>query len=131
MQTAKLSLKRIFIARTPVLWKLRYLSSNGGDDSAPSNSKKWSIDVEWRKVQLDRLEGKFSSKSQPQLQGIYASPPEITDDENLQPMWKNMESRVRNRIPRKVSGSEKTGRQNVKKTDEEIWLQEGLYSQND
>ena len=66
---------------------------------------------EWRKQQLDKLERKFSS-------------PEITNDEDLQPLWQDMERRVARRRPRENGPK---GRKNVRKTDEEQWLAAGLY----
>ena len=76
--------------------------------------------TEWRKHQLDKLKNKF----QP--------PREITNDEDLQPMWKEMESRVTKRktLTKEQAGG-KIGRRNVRKTDEEAWLQAGLYHDSD
>ena len=74
-------------------------------------------------MQLDRIEGRFTKRD---TQVIYPAPPKITDEENLQPHWKNMESRVTNRKPSSHEGKA-SGRKNLKKTDEEMWLQEGLY----
>jgi hypothetical protein len=71
----------------------------------------------WRKQQLNKLEKKFTDPTV-----------EVTDEEDLQPMWKAMESRVtrrRSRTEAEMGG--KTGRTNVKITDEEIWLEGGLY----
>lgn len=63
---------------------------------------------------------------------MYAEPEAIEKEEELQPMWKNMESRVRNRRPQTLADTKgKTGRQNIKKTDEEMWLQEGLYNDDE
>ena len=43
-------------------------------------------------------------------------------------MWKQMEGRVIHRKPRTVEEmGGRTGRVNVKITDEEMWLREGLY----
>jgi hypothetical protein len=74
--------------------------------------------MEWRKQQLDKLEKKFS---EPSLVVV-------DNDDDLQPMWKSMESRVTRRRPRTVEEiGGRTGRTNVKKTDEDLWLREGLY----
>ena len=41
-------------------------------------------------------------------------------------MWQAMERRVKNRPPpRKEEG--KSGRRNIKKTEEDVWLEQGLY----
>lgn len=75
--------------------------------------------VEWRKKQLDTLERKFTEPSVV-----------VDTDDNLQPMWREMEGRVTRRRPRTVEQmGGKTGRINVRKTDEEMWLREGLYDE--
>ena len=80
-------------------------TSNGGGSRYGSG--------EWRKRQLEKLESKFT---------------EVTNDEDLQPMWREMESRVVKRKPRTLRDTGgRTGRINIRKTDEDIWLQEGLY----
>jgi hypothetical protein len=94
-------------------------------DSANNGSSKGSAGsttgVEWRKAQLDKLERKF------------ADPKVLVDnEEDLQPMWKQMEGRVTRRRPLTVDEmGGKTGRINVRKTDEEMWLQEGLYDEKE
>lgn len=73
----------------------------------------------WRKQQLNKLEKKFSD---PVV--------EVQDEEDLQPWWKAMESRVTKR--KSLTTAEmggKTGRSNIRSTDEEMWLQEGLYDE--
>lgn len=81
-----------------------------------------STGMEWRKKQLDKLEKRFSETTSAV----------VDNDEDLQPMWKEMEGRVTRRRPRTVEEmGGRTGRTNVKKTDEEMWLQEGLYNNKD
>lgn len=76
--------------------------------------------MEWRKKQLNKLESKFQEDS------VLT----IESEEDLQPMWKAMESRVKNRAPRtREENGGKSGRVNIKRTDEEMWLQEGLYDE--
>jgi hypothetical protein len=89
--------------------------SNNDDDT--NKGTPVPLGAEWRKTQLDKLEKKF------------ADPTVVVDrDEDLQPMWKQMESRVIYRKPRTVEEmGGRTGRINIKKTDEEMWLREGLY----
>jgi hypothetical protein len=84
--------------------------------TSDENKKSASTGGGWRKKQLEKLEKKFTE------------PSEIESDEELQPEWSAMESRVTNRRSRtlKETGG-KSGRINVRKTDEDIWLQEGLY----
>jgi hypothetical protein len=93
---------------------LRGFSSgeDGGSSSAPL------ANMEWRKKQLNKLENKFQESE------LLT----IVSEEDLQPMWKSMERRVKNRRPRtKEELGGRTGRTNIKQTDEEMWLQEGLY----
>jgi len=50
-------------------------------------------------------------------------------------MWKAMESRVTKRPPpmtlKEAKAKNKgTGRKNIKKTEEEYWLEEGVYDEN-
>jgi len=82
--------------------------SSSSSSSSPKN---------WRKQQLEKIENKFDKTLN------------IENEEDLQPMWKGMESRV---IRRKVRTLEDTkgrsGRMNIKKTDEDVWLEEGLYN---
>ena len=74
---------------------------------------------EWRKQQLDKLTNNFQD------------PLTIESDEDLQPMWREMESRVVNRRTRtKEENGGKTGRTNIRPTDEEAWLRAGLYEQD-
>lgn len=85
--------------------------ANDGEDSSASTG------TEWRKKQLEKLESKFSNE-----------PLVVDNEEDLQPMWKEMESRVIRRRPRTVEeNGGRTGRVNVRRTDEEMWLKEGLY----
>jgi hypothetical protein len=73
--------------------------------------------VEWRKQQLSRLENNVKST--------------IESDEDLQPMWSSMEKRVKGRRPRTLQESaEKVGRQNIKRSEEDVWQEEGLYDQS-
>lgn len=86
--------------------------------STGNSLRDFSAGTEWRKKQLDKLENKFQ-----QSEALT-----IENEEDLQPMWSSMESRVKNRRPRtKEQLGGKTGRTNIKRTDEEMWLQEGLY----
>mmetsp|Transcript_18113 Transcript_18113/g.25525 ORF Transcript_18113/g.25525 Transcript_18113/m.25525 type:complete len:137 (+) Transcript_18113:120-530(+) len=79
-----------------------------------------SSNQEWRKVQLDKIEKKFQD------------PLQIDNYEDVQPMWKEMESRVVKRRTLTVAQrGGKSGRINVRKTDEEEWLQAGLYDTKD
>jgi hypothetical protein len=119
-------------------------------------SKSTNNNMEWRKRQLDLLKQKFhphkgatSAATTPNLvsheeddeeeneNGQYHSAETTTadamiqHDDDLQPTWKEMESRVKNRRTRSLEENQgRLGRENVKKTDEEEWLRAGLYTNN-
>ena len=85
--------------------------------SAPPRAFFSTSGTEWRQRQLQKIKDKFD----PPLEIV-----ETEDD--LQSMWRAMEGRVTKKRPRTVEETGgKTGRANIKKTDEEIWLREGLY----
>ena len=66
---------------------------------------------------MEKLEKKFKETQ------------DIQNEEDLQPMWKEMEGRVTRRKPRTTTDTGgKSGRENIPKTDEEVWEQEGLYT---
>ncbi|GMI00182.1 hypothetical protein TrVE_jg8504 [Triparma verrucosa] len=57
---------------------------------------------------------------------------EEEEDFEVQDEWLAMERRTKNRrLVRLDEAGEKLGRQNVKKTDEEYWLQAGVYDEGD
>jgi hypothetical protein len=92
----------------------RCISTTSGEDNKGTSSAS-----DWRKKQLETLEKKFTEPAV-----------KIESDEDLQPMWSSLESRVKNRRPRTLNETGgKTGRANIKQTDEELWLQEGLYDE--
>jgi len=102
-------------------WRL--LSStngaNGANGADSSSSSTASSSIEWRKIQLEKLSQKFTAPAQA-----------VESEDDVQPMWKEMESRVTKRRPlTKAQRGGRVGRINVRKTDEEIWLQEGLYDE--
>lgn len=75
-------------------------------------------DLEWRKVQLDRVRKNFEG-------------PSIQNDSDLQPMWKEMESRVLRRRSVKIENAGgRVGRSNIRPTDEDSWLRAGMYDHN-
>ncbi|KAG7343860.1 hypothetical protein IV203_021868 [Nitzschia inconspicua] len=86
----------------------RHFASSSSSSSSPDD---------WRKRQLQQLQRKFQDTSNT-----------IESDEELQPMWKEMEGRVTRRKPRTMQQTGgRTGRVNVRKTDEDVWAQEGMY----
>lgn len=100
--------------------------SDGNNGSNESNKASEHVrSTEWRKVRLDQLERKFSEKDADTFRLIQS-------DSELQPEWKSMESRVTNRrtLTKEETGG-KTGRSNIRQTEEDIWLESGLYHMND
>jgi hypothetical protein len=78
----------------------------------------------WRKKQLKKLETKFTGD--PHTSSVIVE--EVKEEDDLQPEWKAMESRVTKRKSKtKAEMGGKSGRSNIKITDEEMWLQGGLY----
>uniref|UniRef100_A0A7R9W6L0 Uncharacterized protein n=1 Tax=Pseudictyota dubia TaxID=2749911 RepID=A0A7R9W6L0_9STRA len=127
----------------------RCLASSSNDDptrSDPSVSAA-AASAEWRKSQLNKIEEKFglektagpssvngsatneaTESTRPRAVVATEEPLKIESDEDLQPMWKDMESRVTRRRPLTVEQrGGKVGRRNVRKSDEDMWLQAGLY----
>jgi hypothetical protein len=91
------------------------LSTHPGDNQTTGTK-----DKEWRRKQLDDLEKRFANSENLENR--------IENDEGLQGMWRQMESRVRNRRSMTLAQTKGTiGRANVRKTDEDVWLKEGLY----
>jgi hypothetical protein len=82
----------------------------------------WSM--EWRKIQLDNLHTKMNSN--PMIDTKM-----IQQDDELQDTWKQMEGRVTKRrltpIIAHNTTTITTGRRNIKKTEEDIWSEQGLY----
>jgi hypothetical protein len=97
-------------------------SDDDNEDSFSSSSPSLSSSpkkTHWRKQQLNKIENKFN-KTEETLT--------IENEEDLQPMWKEMEGRVTKRKSRTLKDTKgKSGRMNIKKTEEEAWLQEGVY----
>jgi hypothetical protein len=90
------------------------LSSSVGDGSSSSSSSSW------RRQQLDQIENKFTDTEPKQ----YA----VNRDDDLQPEWRALESRVikrRTLTPEQRGG--KIGRSNIRRGEEDVWLENGLY----
>lgn len=79
----------------------------------------------WRRDELNGIAEKFSSGSK-----------DVRSDDELQDMWRQMESRVtKRRSPMTVQEAAVTGkavgRRNIRPTDEEAWLDAGLYGKDE
>ena len=133
---------QIFLRETSASTRLyvgrrQFVSVNGavngasGDDEGPSSdpaASSLAASMQWRRSQIDKLESKFDDKN-----GGDDDTPDITTDEELQPMWRDMESRVTRR--RSLTAAErepgKVGRRNIRKRDEDVWLASGLYNETE
>lgn len=102
----------------------------------------------WRKGELSKVTNKFNSDidhhdtsssvtsgngSSDKLEIDLSKPLAIDNDEEVQQMWKEMESRVTRRKSLTISEAKLmgkgVGRRNIRRTDEEAWLDAGLYPQ--
>ena len=100
----------------------------------------------YRKGELSNLVEKFNGdenandgKNSKRIDNVYktqfdlSTPLEIDSDEEVQQMWKDMENRVTRRRSITVSEAKQIGksigRKNMRRTDEEAWLEAGLYQQ--
>ena len=100
--------------------------SDGNNDIKDSPTATDSVrSTEWRKASLDQLERKFAAEGIDTFRLIQS-------DTDLQPEWKSMESRVTNRrtLTKEETGG-KTGRSNIRQTEEDVWLESGLYHMED
>lgn len=92
-----------------------FLRNVSTDESSGTSTK------EWRKASLDQLERKFEP-----------DPIKFINREmDLQPEWKAMESRVIKRRTLTLNQANgKTGRENIRQTEEDIWMENGLYDED-
>lgn len=103
----------------------RRFSDDGNGSKGTEATSSYLRSTEWRKARLDALESKFNDKEKNTLKLVRS-------DTELQPEWKSMESRVTNRrtLTKEETGG-KTGRSNIRQTEEDVWLASGLYQRND
>ena len=138
----------------------RWFSKASSDSSSsPPILESASATMEWKRNQYRKIEERFQQQQQPTSsdgdseittsaatteQSTTTTKPSfpawptdndkplpITSDDDVQPMWKGMESRVTKRkafteadLTRKGMSS---GRNNVRKSDEDLWLAAGVY----
>lgn len=101
----------------------------------------------WRRGELSKLSDKFKDSDVEQDTTIendgsnnidevdLSQPLQIDSDEDVQQMWKDMENRVTRRRSMTISqarmSGKNVGRNNLRKTDEEAWLEAGLYEKSE
>ena len=98
----------------------RFSSSNDSSTSTKDENTSLKASLNWKKNQLDTISNKFQEEDDVNV---------INNDEELQTAWKQMESRVTKRkLPPKFNeGGAKTGRRNIRKSEEDEWLKAALY----
>jgi hypothetical protein len=73
---------------------------------------------------------KYCSKKAEDIVRVGTTPDDVMDEE-IQPYWKALESRVKNRKSRIAGINGQSGRVGVRKTEEDFWLEAGLYDSNE
>ena len=120
------------------------------DDGIDGKSGKDSIEsakatTQWKRSHYRKIVDKFHQpqptspttnnidKSSSEIPNTHQLEPLIIDNyENVQPMWKGMESRVTKRIALTVDQrGGVSGRRNVRKSDEDMWLESGMYDKSE
>jgi len=121
------TLRRVATATVSSLTPLTPLTSVRSFAAHSDDEKPATGTPNWRKNQLSKLERKFLSNEE--------SLEEIDNDDDVQPMWQAMEGRVTNRRSMSMEEAREkgrvTGRKNIRKTEEEYWLEEGVYDDDD
>jgi len=111
------------------LYKINGSDEEIGEGSSSSVLDGLEANSRWRKGQLGKIETQVKGQDQMEL----PEPLEINSDDEVQQMWKDMESRVTRRRTLTIADAKmmgkKVGRSNIRKTDEEAWLMAGLYGE--
>ena len=112
-------------------WSTRF-QSNNNKGSAVNGSVDDIIDsaaanTQWKRNQYQKLEDKFKSPTDTQN----LEPLNIENYEDVQPMWKEMESRVTRRRSLTLEQLRErggvSGRQNIRMSEEDFWEKAGVY----
>lgn len=114
----------------------RHFASSGNLNGDSSIIDSTAATTQWKRNQYRKLGEKFQHNLQDDTSATRSDdaatagdePLQIDDYEDVQPMWKQMESRVTRR--RSFTLEQRggvSGRRNVRKSDEDVWLQAGVY----
>ena len=82
--------------------------------------------TQWKRQQYEKIERRFRPDREDDER---PKPLQIDNYEDVQPAWREMESRVTKR--RSLTLEERqgvSGRRNVRKSDEDVWLHAGVYN---
>jgi hypothetical protein len=88
--------------------------------------------TEWKRNHYRKIGEKFQpnvNDNKDSTDHAYSEPLQIDNYEDVQPMWKEMESRVTRR--RSLTLDQRggvSGRRNVRRSDEDVWLEAGVYA---
>ena len=121
----------------------RYLSSGNGINGKSSTGNDGIVDstsatTQWKRSHYRKIEDKFNPQMEEDQNNAKQSstqqlkPLTIDKDEDVQPMWREMESRVTKR--RSLTLEQRggvSGRRNVRKSDEDVWLAAGVYDSDE
>ena len=117
---------------------LRFHSNSKGS-SAVNGSADDIIDsaaatTQWKRNQYQKLEDKFNDKPS-STDTQHSEPLNIDNYEDVQPMWKEMESRVTRRRSLTLEQLKQrggvSGRQNIRKSEEDYWEKAGVYDKDE
>ncbi len=118
---------------------LRLHSSNKGsavNGSANDVINSAAATAQWKRNQYQKLEDKFNTPnklSSTDTQNL--EPLNIDNYEDVQPMWKEMESRVTRRRSLTLEQLKQrggvSGRQNIRKSEEDYWEKAGVYDKDE
>jgi len=123
----------------------RHLSSGDGINGKSSGNDgivdSTAATTQWKRSHYRKIEDKFQSQedqnkvsenNDKQSSTQQLKPLTIDKDEDVQPMWREMESRVTKR--RSLTLEQRggvSGRRNVRKSDEDVWLAAGVYDSDE
>jgi hypothetical protein len=114
----------------------RYFASNSNKSGTNLNGSTQDIidstaaTTQWKRNHYRKITEKFeaNTKDAPNNNPRPEEPLQIDNYEDVQPMWKQMESRVTRR--RSLTADQRggvSGRRNVRRSDEDVWLEAGVY----
>lgn len=110
-------------------------SSSGSRGEADDIIDSASANTQWKRNQYRKLEDKFNNNNESESKHTSSTkqqlePLNIDNYDDVQPMWKEMESRVTRR--RSLTLEQRggvSGRRNVRKSEEDYWEKAGVYDE--
>jgi len=110
-------------------------SASGSRGEADDIIESASANTQWKRNQYRKLEDKFNNNNENESKHTSSSkqqlePLNIDNYDDVQPMWKEMESRVTRR--RSLTLEQRggvSGRRNVRKSEEDYWGEAGVYDE--